>query len=100
MKKYEIVQGDVCETLPKYLEENPHTIIALAYFDLDLYKPTKACLEAIYPFVIKGTVFGFDELNDQDSPGETVALRELLDLSNIKIQRYRYCSRTSYFIIE
>jgi hypothetical protein len=36
-----IVQGDVRETLPRYLADNPHTVIALAYFDLDLYEPTR-----------------------------------------------------------
>jgi len=54
LKKYEVVKGDVCTTVPKYLEENPHTIIALAYFDLDLYKPTKEVIEALLPRITKG----------------------------------------------
>ena len=44
LKKYEIVRGDVSETLPAYFESNPETVVALAYFDLDLYRPT---LEAL-----------------------------------------------------
>jgi hypothetical protein len=34
-----VVEGDVRETLPHCLEDNPHTVVALAYFDLDLYEP-------------------------------------------------------------
>jgi hypothetical protein len=41
IRKFELVQGVVCETLPAYLEKHTETIVALAYFDLDLYAPTK-----------------------------------------------------------
>ena len=86
--------------LDKYLKAHPETIIALAYFDFDLYEPTRKCLEAIRPHLVKGSVLGFDELNDPDSPGETIALREVFGLNNIKLKRYRYASRVSYFVLE
>ena len=47
IKKHEIVQGDASVTIREYLDRNPHTIIAMAYFDLDIYKPTRDCLLAI-----------------------------------------------------
>lgn len=100
IKKYEIRAGDAIEELAKYLEEYPETIISLAYFDFDIYEPTKKCLELILPYVGKGSIIGFDELNDHDSPGETIALREVMDFSRIKIQRYPYTSRTSYIVVE
>lgn len=71
-----LVQGDVRETLPNYLTENPQTIIALAYFDLDLYEPTLAALQAIQPYLTRGSIIAFDELNHAKWPGETAALRE------------------------
>ena len=88
------------KTLPEYLSRNPETIIALAYFDFDVYEPTKICLEAIKPRLVKGSVLGFDELNDPDSPGETLALMEVFGLNNIKLKRFPYTSRTSYFVVE
>ena len=100
IKKFEICQGDATIELPKYLEKNPETIIALAYFDFDVYEPTKICLEAIKPRLVKGSVIGFDELNDPDSPGETLALMEVFGLNNIKLKRFPYTSRTSYFVVE
>ena len=39
---------------------------------------------------------GFDELNDPDFPGETVALRETLGLNNVAIQRCRFSGMQSY----
>jgi hypothetical protein len=100
IKKYELCKGDATVTLKEYLKGHPQTIVSLAYFDFDLYEPTKNCLEAIAPYLTKGSVLGFDELNDPDSPGETVALREVFGLRNISLRRYRHASRVSYFVVE
>lgn len=70
-----LVKGDVCETVPRFLEERPETIIALAYFDLDLYEPTKATLDAIRPHLADGAVVAFDEYGFAGWPGETPARR-------------------------
>src|SRR5688572_29359189 len=40
-RKFELVQGDATKTFPQFLDRNPHTVVALAYFDFDLYEPTK-----------------------------------------------------------
>jgi len=100
IQKYDFVVGDACKGIYDYLESYPETIVAMAYFDFDLYEPTKICLEAIKPRLTKGSVIGFDELNDHDSPGETAALMEVFGLNNITLKRYRYASRVSYFIVE
>ena len=100
IKKFELVAGDAVVEIDKYLTEHPETIIALAYFDFDLYEPTRKCLEVIRPYLVKGSVLGFDELNDPDSPGETVALKEVFELNKINLKRYRYASRVSYFVTE
>jgi len=100
IKKYEIAVGDATREIKKYLRKNPETIVALAYFDFDIYEPTKKCMMAIKPHLVKGSLLAFDELNDHDSPGETIALAEVFGLNNIKLKRYPYTSRTSYFIVE
>lgn len=100
IKKYELIKGDATITLKEYLENNPHTIIALAYFDFDIYKPTKECLDLIMKYVTKGTVIGFDELNVSDFPGETIALKEVLGLNAYKIQRLPISPLQSFIVIE
>jgi len=100
IKKFELRKGDATVEVPKYLEEHQHTIVALAYFDFDLYEPTKKCLELIKPRLTKGSVLGFDELNDPDSPGETLAVMEALGLNNIRLKRFPHASRVSYCVIE
>jgi hypothetical protein len=77
-----IIQGDVRETVPRYLADNPHTIIALAYFDLDLYEPTRTTIDAIRPYLAKGSVLAFDQVAHAKWPGETVAVREALSTAH------------------
>jgi hypothetical protein len=84
-----VVEGDVRETLPKYLTDHPETVIALAYFDLDLYEPTRDALEAIRPFLTRGSVLAFDEIGYARWPGETVALREILGPAGTALRKLR-----------
>lgn len=99
-KKYELIEGDATKTLPSFLSEHPETIIALAYFDFDLYQPTKVCLEAILPHLTKGSILAFDELNCPEFPGETLAVKEILGLSRYAIQRDPSNPLMSYIVIE
>lgn len=99
IKKYELIKGDASETVKKYLKEHPETIISLAYFDFDLYKPTRDCLEAIMEHTTKGTILAFDELNYSKFPGETQALKEVIGLNTFAIQRSPLNPLCSYIVI-
>lgn len=100
IKKNFIVKGDAPIMLERYLKEHPETIIAFAYFDFDVYEPTKKCLELIKPHLTKGAIIGFDELNDPHFPGETIALKETFGLDNVSIQRNKYSGIQSFFIFQ
>jgi hypothetical protein len=56
IRRFGVLPGNVGETLPRFLEAHPDLIIAMAYFDLDLYEPTKVCLELIQPRLVGGSV--------------------------------------------
>jgi hypothetical protein len=99
-KKFEIVKGDASTSITKYLAEHPETIIAMAYFDFDIYGPTKACLEAIRPHLTKSSVLAFDELNCPEYPGETVALSEVFGLGKCALQRSHLTPWMSYTTCE
>lgn len=80
IRRVEVRSGDVIETFPGYLTDYPETLISLAYFDLDLYEPTRACLRAIRPRLVPGSIVAFDELGHRNFPGETLALLDELGL--------------------
>jgi len=98
--KHEIVTGDVRQTVPAYLQRNPQTVVAMAYFDMDLYEPTKAALKAIMPYVTKGTILGFDEMNWEVCPGPTRALNEVIGLRNCRVIRSPLQPIPGYVIVE
>lgn len=99
IKKYEIIEGDVSDTVNQYLNTHPETIIALAYFDLDLYKPTKDCIKRILSHMPKGAILGFDELNYFGFPGETLALQDTLGIQNVQINYSALEPSCSYIIL-
>ncbi|MFS0575528.1 crotonobetainyl-CoA--carnitine CoA-transferase [Sporosarcina sp. 179-K 3D1 HS] len=99
IKKFELIKGDATKTLAKYLEKNPETLIAFAYFDFDLYEPTKACLQLIKDRLVKGSIIGFDELNHPKFPGETLAFMEVLGANNYTLHRSILSPYMSYVII-
>ena len=99
-QKINIIKGDAGEKIHEYLNENRETIIALAYFDMDVYKPTRECLKAISSSLVRGSVIGFDELNCSEFPGEAEAIKEVLGLRNCKLVRLPMAPLQSYIIVE
>lgn len=100
IKKYELVKGDATKTINEYLENHTETIVALAYFDMQLYEPTLKCLEAIKPYLTRGSVIAMDELNCAEFPGETVAFKEVFGLDKYKIVRSKFLPDRSYIVID
>jgi len=100
LKKYEIVKGDAVETIPVYFQQHPETLVSLAIFDFDIYKPTKIAIEAVKSRLFKGSIMVFDELCDDIFPGETVALMETIGACNLRIERLPMTARISYVVVE
>ena len=86
IRKYSLIKGDASLTSIKWLKDNPHAIVAMVIFDMDIYQPTKDALEAIIPRLTKGSVLVFDELNCSRFPGETQALDKVLSINKVKLQ--------------
>lgn len=98
--KVELVAGDACQTVPRYVQDNPHLLVSLLYLDFDIYEPTRVTLEHLYPRVVRGGVVAFDELNSPEFPGETTALLEQLNLAHVGLCRLPFDPYISYFVKE
>jgi hypothetical protein len=98
IKKYELIKGDASQTIDTWLEKNPHAIVSMAIFDMDVYKPTKDVLEKIIPRLTKGSLLVFDELNCQYWPGETAAVQEVLGLNNLTLKRHPHQSYAAWAV--
>lgn len=71
-----LIEGDVFETVPAFIRDNPGLRVSLIHFDMDLYKPTRFCLEQFYPLILRGGVLCFDEFGLVPWGGETKAVEE------------------------
>lgn len=98
--KVELVKGDATVTIPKYLKNNPHTVVSLLFLDFDIYEPTKTALEYFLPRMPKGSIIAFDELNYKDFVGETRAVLDTIGIRNLEIKRFSFNSFLSYAVLD
>jgi hypothetical protein len=100
IEKMELIQGDATITIPEYIAQNPHLIVAMLYLDFDIYEPTKVALDHLLPLVPKGGIVGLDEINCKKWQGETIALKEVLSINDLRLQKFFYDPWVSYFVVE
>lgn len=96
----ELVAGDICETVPKYVEQNPQLKISLLNLDTDLYEPAVTILAHLYPHIVKGGILIVDDYGT--FPGETKAIDEYLAEGhlNIAIKKFPFCMTPCYIVVE
>lgn len=100
LKRYELVKGDVIQTVPKYFRKHPEALIAIAYFDLDLYRPTREALKALRPRLTKGSVLVFDEVGLPEFPGETMAIIDELGAASYALRRDPRCGYQAFIVMD
>ncbi len=94
--KTELVKGDANITIPQYIENNKHLLVSLLYLDFDIYEPTKTALNHFVPRMGKGSIIAFDEINNKDWPGETMAMLEGLNIRDCKIESFPFEPNISF----
>lgn len=76
IERCQLVDGDLCETLPSFVEQHPGLRLSLLYFDVGLYEPTMAGLEHLYPLVMPGGLVVFNGYGMQPWEGESSAIEK------------------------
>jgi hypothetical protein len=95
LKKFELIKGDASNTFKDWADRFKGGCVAMAIFDMDLYRPTRDVLEQLRPFLFKGSVLVFDEFTAPHWPGEAMALKEVFGLNNVNLRRHPgqpYCA--------
>jgi len=99
--RVKLVDGQIEETVGKFVVENPGVRFSLVHFDCDLYAPTKAALEALWPKVSRGGVVLFDEYGIPDWPGETQAVDEFLaDKPVLKLETFTWTNAPAAYLVK
>lgn len=94
-----LVQGNICETVDKYLMENPYTRISLLHIDTDIYEPSKLGLERLFDRVVQGGIIVLDDYGTIE--GETLAVDEFFSGTKYTIRKFPFShSKPSYIVKE
>ena len=97
-----IVQGDICKTLPEWLEQNPEARFCLVNMDVDIYEPTTVILEGCWDRIVPGGVLILDEYATSKWPGETrawddFAKRRGLDVT---LNRFSWANAPGAYVVK
>jgi hypothetical protein len=75
---------DVTKELKTFLDDFPHFQFKLVFLDAGLYNVVKTVLPLLWERLTPGGVLIFDQYNHELSPGETLAVREILPDAKVR----------------
>ena len=90
----ELIEGDILETVPLYKSKKPQLKISLLHIDVDLYEPTKICLEQLYPLMVKGGIVILDDYGA--FAGANKAIDDFFSDKKLRIQKLPYSMAISF----
>lgn len=100
INKVNLIKGNALNSIPLFVQENPHLLISLLFLDFDLFEPTKVALDCFMPRMPKGSIIAFDELDNPLWPGETLAMLEKNIARNFSIRRFDFDPYIGYVVLD
>jgi hypothetical protein len=97
--KVKLIRGDASQTIPNFVEDNPHLLVSLLFMDFDVYEPTMVALKHFVPRMPKGAILAFDELDNPLWPGETLAMIKQCSAGSLRIQRLEFDPYIGFAVI-
>lgn len=100
-EKFKLVKGDVQESLPKFLEDNPGFRASLIYIDVDLDRPTYYSLKYLWDRLLPGGIILFDEY-EYHKFSESVGVERFLKEFGLpyNLQSTDWIAPTAYMVKE
>lgn len=93
----QLIEGDICETVPKYFQDHPEFRIALLSIDVDFAEPTQVILDYFYERVVPGGIILFDDYGT--FPGETKVADKFMSEQGYRLNHFGF-SRHPCFIVK
>ncbi len=95
-----LIEGDITDTVPSFVKDNPGLKIKLLNIDCDLYKPTLIGLKCLYDKIVKGGIILLDEYAFKEFPGESAAVDEFFSGQPPQIKRFEFSANPGGYIIK
>jgi hypothetical protein len=96
-KNVELVEGNICKTVPEFIKKNPGLRISFLNLDVDIYEPSVTILEYLYPRISRGGVLMLDDYNT--FPGETKAANDFFKDKDVTILQ-NDLANSPYYVIK
>ncbi|GAB6888660.1 hypothetical protein JCM13304A_21590 [Desulfothermus okinawensis JCM 13304] len=97
-KNYELIEGDIEDTVPRYATTHPALKIALLHIDVDIARPCKIILRHLYKCVVRGGLIIFD--NYGVIHAETAAIDEFFKDMDVKLKKMPLSHVPAYLVKE
>ena len=96
IRNYELIKGDITQTLPNWLEQKPSKRFSLVHLDVDVYEPSIQTIELIYDENSNRRILILDDYGTV--LGETKAIEEFLKKRglNPKFKKIKYYHIPTY----
>ena len=92
---YELINGDVRNTLLDFLKKNTSEKFSLIHLDMDVYEPTAFVLDKLFDRLVTGGLIVIDDYNTVE--GATTAVDEfIVQHPNLKIEKLPYNNIPSF----
>ncbi len=91
---WELVQGNVFETVPEYLAKHPAARVAFLHLDMDVKEPTIDALQHLYSRVVPGGVIVIDDYGAV--AGATEAIDEFVGAKGLRLEKLPYYKIPSF----
>jgi len=90
----DLIKGNIFDTLPLYLKNNPATRISFLHLDMDVKEPTDFALELLFERVVPGGIVIFDDYTTVQ--GATLSVDEFLKRNKLKIEKLPFYNIPSF----
>jgi hypothetical protein len=98
IRNVELIQGDICQTLPKYVADRPHLRVAMLHIDTDVYEPALCGLEYLWERIIPGGVLVLDDYGTEF--GGTRAVESFFSHQKFQIKKLPYSHASPSYLIK
>lgn len=95
--EFELISGNISETILDFVNTRPGVKVSLLYMDLDVEKPTYDVLNVLWDRVSNGGIVVFDEYAYHNWT-ETLGVDRFFKDKNVKIQNMNFIAPSAYVI--
>tara|TARA_Y100000590_G_scaffold112183_1_gene127906 strand:- start:8493 stop:9128 length:636 start_codon:yes stop_codon:yes gene_type:complete len=96
LKNFKLIKGNILNTIEPFLKKKKKFKVSLLHLDLDLYVPTKFCLEKFYPYIVKNGVIILDDYKHVS--GATRAVNKFIKKKKLKLQKLSFHKNQNFII--